>query len=185
MTQTKQDRPFRLIALSQQHLGRFHDADQLVFDVQRASAPYETIGYTPFKGRVRPLRQRDRIGGNDILVRHQHNRVQSYIAPGPDIEQAIVIDDLAFQVFVHPWIGLGQQAVQLGEGPGIRGALLIQGHGLAANGGRQVLRHRCLVYCQVRRRLGIALPATEHGRPHDHIERCGRKNGQNDVEYCD
>ena len=73
MAQTEQEGALRTIALRKQRLGRVHDTDQLVLDVQVAAAPDKAVGDHPLERRMGPL---SRGGGHDILVRHQHGRLQ-------------------------------------------------------------------------------------------------------------
>ena len=103
MPQTKQDGALRAVALLQQRFGCFHDADQLVLDVQRAAPPDEAIYDLAFEGRVGPL---GRVGRDDILVRHEHHRLQVGAASLPDVQQAVAVDHLAPQLLVHQRVGL-------------------------------------------------------------------------------
>src|SRR5512137_1809516 len=67
MTHAEQNGALRAEPLLEQNLGRVHDADQLVLDVQRTAAPDEAIDNLPLERRMGPL---GRVSGDHILVRH-------------------------------------------------------------------------------------------------------------------
>ncbi len=73
MPQAKQDRALRAVSLLKERFSGFHNADQLVLDIQRAASPDEAIDNLALERRVGPL---GRVSGDNILVRHEHHRLQ-------------------------------------------------------------------------------------------------------------
>ena len=142
MPKTEQDRALWAVALLQERLRSFHDPNQLVLDVQRAASPDEAIHDLAFEGRVCPL---SRIGRDDVLVRHEHHRLQVRALPLPDVEQAITVDHFSSEFLVHQGIGFFQHLVELFKCRRVWRSAIIKRDGLAAHCRRQVLCHLLLI----------------------------------------
>ena len=106
--------------------------------------------------------QLSRIGGNHVLVSHQHDRLQVGPAALPGVEQAVAVDDLALQLLVHQRVGLLQHPVKLLERLRVGRALVVQGDRLAAHRGGQVLGHGLSIDWRPFRRLDGTLTPREH-----------------------
>ena len=79
--------PLRLKALLQQRFHRLHHGDQVVFHIQRATAPDELPIVITLIGRMRPVVFRPILHGDNILMGQHSNRVKRCVLPLPAVEQ--------------------------------------------------------------------------------------------------
>ena len=179
VTQPEQDRALRAVPLLEQRLRRLHDADQLVLDVQRAPPPDEAIDDLAIEWRVRPL---GRVGGDDILVRHQHHRFQIGAGALPDVDQAVPVYDLTSQFLVYQRIGILKHLVQLLECLRFRRAAFVHRDSLAAYRRRQVLCHLLFVHGHAFDFLCCAVRPLEDDRAHHDICSGKDQESQDDVK---
>ncbi len=68
------------------------------------------------EGRLLPGLLGIRIDGDDVLVRHQDDRIQGGIAPWPGVEQRVVRDEFACEGRVYAGVCALQVAPEVPEG---------------------------------------------------------------------
>jgi len=173
-TEGEVDRAERPMVVAEQLLRRLEDGDDRALVVERPATVDEPSLDRAGEGRMCPARLGAGEDWDHVEVRHQHDRGERFVGPGPSIQEGALPDPLAPKTIVHERVGVTQILAEATEGRPLAGAFA-RGDRLEPDRAGEVLGDRRRVHRRpdgILRRIGGAdpggAPQRDPGNADDH-----------------